>query len=923
MRKLTCYVLTAMLVVSFLAIIAPAKQLSAQETNQLWSGQLTFEDLGAVDENVVATDPNCEQAPISKKVIVAPANYTGDLEELISLWTSRQSLDACVYSNSQGAFTTSGRYGEKLYSPSDSLNEFIRLESAMISPAPAGKHVLLQDWQYSFSTSYYLSYTDTFRASTKFTRSGLNGVYHHNGVQTVLKLKSGSRYSAKLHAFSPNGRYVAVHSGNWIHKIDLETLRLTPVQYVGSGKIESLSIDRTGQHIAKLTSNALTVIHASRCQASYGFGAWEMHAIVNSSEAPGCLGSGNLLASAHNASVIDIYSGNANRQYRRAHFDQVGDTILFAFGEKRSGESTYSWREIAIAAEDYISTARGYLAMGDSFVSGEGDLQGKEWYEPGTDEQGDKSTFAGRNLCHLSRRSYPYLMAVDLGYLSSPTTPPADGLFHSVACSGAKIHNIVRGSRYGVIDLEADEITYANADNQYRPNRDLLLNLWQPGALSQVGIKNINNLEPETITLSIGGNDIDFGGFLAACTLPGTCNIAKSGSYESNIQGKLIAEQKLRLEKAFNKVKASAPEARIYVHGYPEIVNPEIDELQTLWTGNGFSERSTCGANVHLDLEERRAVVEGTRYLNEVIKAAAAQAGVFYVDISKALDGGRLCDKPSEKVGDNLLVNGVTQGNDISMPLICNSCLGNESYHPTPGAHKKYSEAIISQTNNLTVSMPTAVNTPIPMPTDFFGSEVNDFVMTKNSLLVSDSIHIAEQAKFIQYSDQADSLQINQGGMMPGSTFKVVVRSEPITIGEYVIDSIGMIKQPIRLPASLQPGAHTLYVEGLDRFGEKVTLFERFIVGSSITDFDGDGIENEMDSCPAQVNSGIDDDGDGTDDVCDAALQIPDPPVEPPQPPEPPAPKHRVCSVIITLNNRLPHFSEFTAKLLFNRFNCS
>ncbi|MGB1036804.1 MAG: hypothetical protein ACPGYQ_06240, partial [Candidatus Puniceispirillales bacterium] len=52
-----------------------------------------------------------------------------------------------------------------------------------------------------------------------------------------------------------------------------------------------------------------------------------------------------------------------------------------------------------------------------------------------------------RNLCHLSRRSYPYLMAVELGYLANTTqSPPADGLFHSVACSGAKIHNIIGGT---------------------------------------------------------------------------------------------------------------------------------------------------------------------------------------------------------------------------------------------------------------------------------------------------------------------------------------------------------------------------------------------------------------------------------------------------------------------------------------------
>ncbi len=59
-----------------------------------------------------------------------------------------------------------------------------------------------------------------------------------------------------------------------------------------------------------------------------------------------------------------------------------------------------------------------YLALGDSFASGEGTFN----YIAGTED--------GPNQCHQSIFSYPYLMQSNVGETAS------------VACSGAKISNI-------------------------------------------------------------------------------------------------------------------------------------------------------------------------------------------------------------------------------------------------------------------------------------------------------------------------------------------------------------------------------------------------------------------------------------------------------------------------------------------------
>src|SRR6185295_14449068 len=80
-----------------------------------------------------------------------------------------------------------------------------------------------------------------------------------------------------------------------------------------------------------------------------------------------------------------------------------------------------------------------YLALGDSFSSGEG----AQKYEIGTDES--------ENLCHLSRVSFPYVIAQKLNFSN----------FHSIACSGARSVNLSGGSGFSESKLVIDR------DNQY------------------------------------------------------------------------------------------------------------------------------------------------------------------------------------------------------------------------------------------------------------------------------------------------------------------------------------------------------------------------------------------------------------------------------------------------------------------------
>ena len=104
----------------------------------------------------------------------------------------------------------------------------------------------------------------------------------------------------------------------------------------------------------------------------------------------------------------------------------------------------------------YVATAAGqqttgfeYLALGDSFASGEGAYQ----YKAATDLTSNK--------CHISQRSYPYLISSVLGY----------GQYESIACSGAVIEDIVNISdSYRDNDTQAKGKSNPNLDSEIISN---------------------------------------------------------------------------------------------------------------------------------------------------------------------------------------------------------------------------------------------------------------------------------------------------------------------------------------------------------------------------------------------------------------------------------------------------------------------
>jgi hypothetical protein len=167
---------------------------------------------------------------------------------------------------------------------------------------------------------------------------------------------------------------------------------------------------------------------------------------------------------------------------------------------------------------------RKYVALGDSFSSGEGNPS----FEAGT----DIDSGVNKNLCHRSPVAYPRVLETK-AYLN---------LTNFVACAGATTTNITNSGQWGE-DRQID-------------------------ALSQ---------STDIVTLTIGGNNVGFGDFATACTV-GDCH---SGTQVyADISTSITSDLPSKLADTYEAVdNATSNDADIYVLGYPDLSRSGLPDL--------------------------------------------------------------------------------------------------------------------------------------------------------------------------------------------------------------------------------------------------------------------------------------------------------------------------------------------------------
>lgn len=451
-----------------------------------------------------------------------------------------------------------------------------------------------------------------------------------------------------------------------------------------------------------------------------------------------------------------------------------------------------------------------YLGIGDSFASGEGAYSYKA------------STDTSDNKCHLSLRSYPYLISSELGF----------GQYESVACSGAKIKDIV------------DEFTnYNNQHYQAKGKQDKtydieILTSFLPGYRIQKEF--ITKYSPNIITVSAVGNDIGFSDIIMRCVDTDTCY----SSYEDRIELlNSINTQFYRLTSMYDQLKsAGPPNIKIYAIGYPQIAHTN---------GN-------CALNVHLNNDEIKFSNQLISYLNQMIKIAAQNQGVFYVDVEQAFEGNKMCQTDSW----NVAVNGLTNGNDmVNLPYI-HGPIGNESYHPNAYGHELLKSKILSITDNLSSPMPEPDPTktmPDPSPS------LDILKVPKSNRTIKTIKNITGTNGGVMEVGKTQFMRSPLGmAVSAGSIVKAWINSTPHYIGEFTATQNDDVELNFTLPDSIPSGFHTLHLYTKNTSGEEMDFFMTVFVINGI-----------VGSCQVVQDSEIDLDDDIIDDACDGHIDAP------------------------------------------------
>jgi lysophospholipase L1-like esterase len=286
------------------------------------------------------------------------------------------------------------------------------------------------------------------------------------------------------------------------------------------------------------------------------------------------------------------------------------------------------------------ATSGDYVALGDSYSSGEGAGD----YQEGTDDNWSWGFWASdyENMCHRSDNAYS-------GVLNHNNDFAGDYIFG--ACSGA-----VQDDYTDPVEDEKDDRDGEGAQQDH-----------------------VRNNDPSLVTATFGGNDFGFGNVLGEC-IKGTCfedpddlQAKKDEIYGLiwgvNPDGSDTGQPAL-VDLWAQMREDAGPDARILIGGYPQL----------------FPDHPTNGSDSFISVEEQAALNELGDYVNNELEYALGQsdANVEYVDLSHALEG--------HEVGtDDPWIHDLDLGQGGPGPT------SSESFHPTAEGQAAFADAFQEQ----------------------------------------------------------------------------------------------------------------------------------------------------------------------------------------------------------------------------------
>lgn len=680
----------------------------------------------------------------------------------------------------------------------------------------ANPNVVLDNWTNSSSNSYKLRYNPHLTKATNPSGT-VNYTFSYDDSLTLTNYQGGSSMGTFSVNYSENGKYAVFSAGATTIRVNMSTkmiLNYGTANGSGSYMDTTASITNDGKYAAvtafRGSSKWLRVFDLTNCSDG------EYTYITQTTSVGNCAWRD-----------FKSFISTSIPSYNTFTKGEFLDNNTIAFYHYNSGSPVlYTQYLMSIGG----SGAKKYMALGDSIASGEGAYD----YEYPT----DTGTDFYENKCHLSNKSYPYL-------INNATSLNA---FSSFACSGAKIVNIVGAN--GVNQNESDPFR----DNQYYNSAYESTFYWSPGYDRQM--QKVIDQKPNIITINIAANDVGFAKKLTSCLEPGTC-------FDSYEERKELANEINGIfnksYKTFSRLKnAAAVGAKVYVIGYPKM----------------FNASGACMPNVLLNSNELQLANDFVDRLNLVLSKAADKAGVAFVDVSNAFNGSRHCEGGM----GNVAANGLTAGNDsVTIPYLQKKAIGSESYHPNQLGHRKLRDAILATTSSFTTAMPApnnSVTAPViddSIPLLANAPKLNrplrslfyDENMTTDVLYKTNSLNAAVKG--------------SNANTKSGASYQAEIHSTPISLGTFTSNDNGDIDISVPMPSGLDPGFHTLHIYGKDINNQDMDIYKTIYVAASENDWDGNGVDNSEDPCLVIEPSGVDEDEDGVDDACDSTIgDIPD-----------------------------------------------
>jgi hypothetical protein len=283
-------------------------------------------------------------------------------------------------------------------------------------------------------------------------------------------------------------------------------------------------------------------------------------------------------------------------------FDGIPSVSLSTYTLDGYGENTIAWDAVALVPATQPSA--NYVAMGDSYSSGEGAAP----YRPDSDRPGD-NTNPYSNTCHRSQND-AYPMKVKLpGHTTTIAQEAAAGTasFAFIACSGAMTTNITTAA-YNTEPQPDDTAGHTDWKEPYD---------WTGGypylfnnELPQVD-QGYLDADTTLVTLTIGGNDARFAEVLRSCIasldscFSSTHHLTRDNHvvdpdylqrYEKKVIRELLPKHLLATYRA---VVSRAPNAKVLVLGYPQLFN---DRFQAPTDCAGLATSEMLGLNTFADL---------------------------------------------------------------------------------------------------------------------------------------------------------------------------------------------------------------------------------------------------------------------------------------------------------------------------------